>query len=196
MDMNITLRRALVAGGVGMGLALGAAGIAGAASTPPAPKPGTTAKLLPGPGEPPRGGHHRGAPGRGLGGALHGELVVPKGTGFQTVDVQRGDVTAVSPTSLTVKSADGFTKTYVLTPATIVEAGRDGITTVKVGEKVGVLATVTGNVATARHVRDLTQLKAARKDFRPPPPAGAPGPAAGAPGAAPSDYDESDLEGA
>lgn len=200
MDNTLTLRRALVAGGVGVGLALGAAGIAGAASTPPSPKPGTTAKVVPGPGEPHRGGHHRGGPGMGHGmglrGALHGELVVPKGTGFQTVDVQRGEVTAVSATSLTVKSADGFTKSYVLTPRTIVEAGRDGITTVKVGEKVGVLATVAGNVATATHVRDLTQLKAARKEARPPRPDGVPGPAGGAPGAAPSDYDESGLEGA
>lgn len=192
---RVSARRGLVAAGVGVGLALGAAGIAGAASTPPSPKPGTTAKVVPGPGEPHRGGHHRGGPrpGMGLGGALHGELVVPRGTGFQTIDVQRGKVTAVSATSLTVKSADGFTKTYVLTAKTIVEAGRDGIATVKVGEKVGVLATVASDKATAAHVRDLTRLQAARKDFRPPPPAGAPAPPAGA---APSDYDEGDLAGA
>ena len=39
----------------------------------------------------------------GLGGALHGEFVVPKdGGGYQTVATQRGEVTAVSKDSITV----------------------------------------------------------------------------------------------
>src|ERR1700730_6716369 len=59
--------------------------------------------------------------GFGLGafGALHGEFVVPRsGGGYQTDDMQRGSVTAVSTSSITVKSADGFTKTYQVTSST------------------------------------------------------------------------------
>jgi hypothetical protein len=102
-------------------------------------------------------------------GAVHGEFVVPDGTGWRTVTVQRGVVMAVSSTSLTVKSKDGYTRTYVLTAKTLVNAGRDGIATVKKGEEVGVAATVKSGRATADDVRDLTQIKAQRKDFGPPP---------------------------
>ena len=130
-----------------------------------------------------RPGHRLGGRGGGLLWALHGELVVPDGTGYKTVDVQRGEVTAVTPTSLTVVSKDHFSKTYVLTPATVIRAGRGTVATLNVGDKVGVLATVTGTTATATHVRDLTQLRAGRL------PAG-PG------GAAPSSYDGADPVGA
>ena len=48
--------------------------------------------------------------------ALHGEVIVPNSDGtFTTVLVQRGEVTAVSATSITVKSADGFTQEYAVT---------------------------------------------------------------------------------
>ncbi|OMH31285.1 hypothetical protein [Tersicoccus sp. Bi-70] len=45
---------------------------------------------------------------------LHGEFVVPKGQSTATVLVQRGQITAVSSTSVTVKSSDGYTATYAL----------------------------------------------------------------------------------
>jgi hypothetical protein len=55
-------------------------------------------------------------PGLAAVGALHGELTVPAPNGkYQTVDVQRGTVTNISASSLTVKSSDGFTKTYTIT---------------------------------------------------------------------------------
>src|SRR5262249_47023350 len=64
--------------------------------------------------------------GPGLFGAVHGQFVVPKaGGGYQTVDTQRGTVTAVSTTSITVKSSDGFAKTYQVTASTLVDARRD-----------------------------------------------------------------------
>jgi hypothetical protein len=95
----------------------------------------------------------------GVGGAVHGQLVVPKsGGGYQTVDVQRGKVTAVSSTSLTVKSADGFSATYAVSSSTIVDAQRDGIGSVKDGNQVYVTATVSGSTATATSVSDLTLL--------------------------------------
>ena len=44
--------------------------------------------------------------------ALHGEAVVQTDEGTKTVVVQRGAVTAVAATSVTVKSTDGFTLTW------------------------------------------------------------------------------------
>jgi hypothetical protein len=43
---------------------------------------------------------------------LHGETVVQTKDGTKTVVVQRGQVTAVTATSVTVKSTDGFTQTW------------------------------------------------------------------------------------
>jgi hypothetical protein len=49
--------------------------------------------------------------------ALHAQSVVPDSDGGYTTELtQTGVVTAVSDGSLTAKSADGFTETYVLTP--------------------------------------------------------------------------------
>ncbi|HEY3558641.1 MAG TPA: hypothetical protein VGL05_14315 [Kribbella sp.] len=111
------------------------------------------------PGGPGRGGF-RGE--FGLGGALHGEFVVPKdGGGYQTVATQRGKVTAVSKDSLTVKSDDGYSRTYTLTSATMVNAARDGIGDVKTGNTVNVFAVVTDGKATATRVNDGTVREAA-----------------------------------
>ena len=116
-----------------------------------------------------RGGHGgmgglMGGPGMGelgMGGALHGEFVVQKADGtYQTVDMQGGAVTAVSTSAITVKSVDGFTKSYEVTASTIVNAARDGIASVKVGDTVHLGATVTGDKATAVGVLDETTLKA------------------------------------
>jgi hypothetical protein len=198
---GVRLRRVGAAAAAGIGLTLGAAGIAAAASSPsPTPSAGTTAQP-PSPGRPPgppggrmhRGGFGGGPGGpaaeRGLGapGAVRGEFVVPDGKGgWRTVQMQRGTVTAVSSTSLTVKSADGVSKTYVLTKDTLVDAARDGIATVAKGDTVGVLATVSGGTATATTVRDLTKIKATRDTYAPRrPPAPAP---SGTP-ASPSTYD-------
>src|SRR6478736_3109024 len=69
-------------------------------------------------------GHAGGPPGWGAGGpggpggfqrSLHGENVVSDGHGgFSTELTQTGDVTAASDTSLTVRSQDGYSQTYVL----------------------------------------------------------------------------------
>jgi hypothetical protein len=99
----------------------------------------------------------------GLGGALHGEFVVEKeGGGYQTVATQRGEVTAVSKDSLTVKSEDGYSRTYKLTEDTMVNAARDGIADVKTGNTVNVFATVADGNATAVSVNDGTVRGAAR----------------------------------
>jgi hypothetical protein len=154
-----TLRRiGLAAAGLGVGITLGAAGIAGAATDPPKPPAGSTVAPPP-PGQRHHGGMHR--PGLGMGGAIRGELVVPDGKGgFKTVKVQRGEVTAVSATSLTVKSPDGVAQTYVLTAKTVVNGGRATVASIKVGDKVGVLANADG---TAVRVRDVTRLPADKR---------------------------------
>jgi len=97
----------------------------------------------------------------GLGpfGAIHGQFVAPKpGGGYQTIDTQRGTVTAVSASSLTVKSSDGYTKTYQVTSSTKVDAQRAGIGSVKTGQTVSVLATVHGSSASATQIADFTTL--------------------------------------
>jgi len=104
-------------------------------------------------------------PGGGLGlfGVLHGQFVVPQaGGGYRTVDVQRGQVTAVSASSITLKSADGFTTTYAVQAATIVDAQRGGMSSVKVGNQATVLATVSGGTTSAARIADNTLLQAGR----------------------------------
>jgi hypothetical protein len=98
----------------------------------------------------------------GLGGALHGEFVVKKDDGtYQTVASQRGSVTAVSKDSITVKSEDGYSRTYAVTAETLVNAARDGIGSIKTGSNVMVSAVVANNNATATSVSDSTARDAA-----------------------------------
>jgi hypothetical protein len=53
---------------------------------------------------------------------LHGEAVVKTDDGTKTVVVQRGVVTAIDATSVTVKSSDGFILTWTFgTPITVIE---------------------------------------------------------------------------
>jgi hypothetical protein len=90
---------------------------------------------------------------------VHGQIVLAKpGGGYQTVDFQNGTVTKVDSTSITLKSADGFTHSYPITGSTLVTAGRDGIGSVASGNSAIVLATVSGSTATAAKIIDLTQL--------------------------------------
>ena len=90
---------------------------------------------------------------------MHGQFVVPAaGGGHQTEAVQAGKVTAVSGSSMTVRSADNYTKTYQVTSAARVVRGH-GISSVKAGDQVRVMATVHGSAATVTTVIDLSQLR-------------------------------------
>ena len=114
-------------------------------------------------------GHHRGPFGFGgfggfgrfghLGG-LHGEFTIrkPDGNGFQTWAVQTGEVTAVSPSSVTVKSEDGFSRSWNVDENTVVGSGRDGIGTVKTGDTVRVAGVLENGQARAAAVVDSTSL--------------------------------------
>jgi hypothetical protein len=78
---------------------------------------------------------------------LHGEFVVPDGHGgFQTDIVQVGTVTAVSPTSITARSDDGFTGTYVIPPTA--SGSNDSTVPFGVNAKVSIRATRTGGTQT------------------------------------------------
>jgi hypothetical protein len=104
--------------------------------------------------------HDRG-PGDGLFGALHGEFVVQKdGGGYQTLATQSGSVTAVSSTSITVKSADGYTRTYVVNSDTKVNRGGK-IADIKTGATVRIRAVVSGDTATASSIDDGSNRPAA-----------------------------------
>ena len=50
----------------------------------------------------------------GLSAAVHAEYVVLQGSGYVTKAEQLGIVTDVSSTAVTVKSSDGFTRSYAL----------------------------------------------------------------------------------
>jgi hypothetical protein len=96
----------------------------------------------------------------GLLGAVHGTAVVPKpGGGYQTVAFQNGKVTAVSSTSITLHSADGYSHSYRVTSSTLVNARRDGIGSIKAGNQVIVTATVSGSTATATRIIDVSLLQ-------------------------------------
>jgi hypothetical protein len=128
----------------------------------PSASPSTPSTTPDKPGEPGKGGGpgHRGQ--FGLGGALHGEFVVKKDDGtYQTVATQRGEVTAVSKDSITVKSEDGYSRTYTITEDTLVNAARDGIDDVKTGNTVTVSAVVADGKATASSINDGTVRDAA-----------------------------------
>lgn len=132
---------------------LGLGAIAGVALAAPstAPSPSSAGKHAAGQHK----GHHEGGLGRLGKRALHGEFVAKgKDGAFVTVDGQRGAVTQVSSTRITLKSADGFTATYVLTADTKVRKdGNPGkIGDVKVGEAALVLATKSGDAKTAKGV--------------------------------------------
>lgn len=96
---------------------------------------------------------------------MHGQFVVPAaGGGYQTEAVQAGKVTGVSGSSITVRSADNYTKTYQVTSAARIVPGH-GISSVKSGDQVRVMATVHGSTATVTTVIDLSQLRG--KGFMP-----------------------------
>jgi Domain of unknown function (DUF5666) len=86
---------------------------------------------------------------------LHGEVVLKDKDGKPvTVALQRGVVTAVDGSSVTVKSDDGYSRTWALTDDTAYRSLRDKASKsdVKVGATVRIAGAVTDGNATARIV--------------------------------------------
>lgn len=83
---------------------------------------------------------------------LHAEGVVQTDEGLKTVVVQRGTVTEVSPTSITVKSTDGYTLSWSVLDSTtvIVHRVKSAIGEVTVGAEVGVAGSKEGDATHAR----------------------------------------------
>jgi hypothetical protein len=88
--------------------------------------------------------------------AEHGSVTVRTKTGTEVIDLQRGQVTAVSPTSISVRSQDGFSATYVVTSTTKVrKTGQpSAIGNVADGDNVVIEAVHSGTTDTARHIGD------------------------------------------
>lgn len=109
----------------------------------------------------------------GPNGAIHGTFTIkgPNGS-YETIATQYGTAGTVTASSITVKSADGFSQTYTVDPSTVVDADSNGITSVITGDTVSIQATVSGSTFTAQTVLDLTQVQANRKSWAPGPPAG------------------------
>lgn len=78
--------------------------------------------------------------GAGLTGTLHGTFVTQSGGTYVTRLMQTGEVTAVSSGSITVKSADGYTKTYTLSSSTTVNGGQSQLSAIQTGHTVTVIA--------------------------------------------------------
>jgi len=156
--------RRLVMAGVAVVAVLGGAGLAGATGSAGTPANAATATAYQVPSPSPM---HPGL--GGMGGPipiLHGQAVLSKpGGGYQTVDFQRGTVTAVSAGSITLKSTDGFTQSYDITGSTIVGAHRNGISSVKAGNMASVIATVSGKTITATRIIDWTLLQHSHMPF-------------------------------
>jgi hypothetical protein len=84
---------------------------------------------------------------------LHGEFVVKGKDGkFVTVLTQKGQVTTVDARSVTVRSEDGFSRTYAVDGDTRVrrERAKATIGDVKTGDRALVVADRSGTGATAR----------------------------------------------
>jgi len=183
-------RVAVMASVIAVGVLAGAGvAVAATSSSSPTPTPSAAPSASaepPARALPPKGAWRiHGAPGRfgpafagggllggGLFGAVHGTVVVPKsGGGYQTLAFQNGKVTAVSSTSITLHSADGYSHTYQVTSSTLVNAQRDGIGSVKAGNQAVVTATVSGSTTTAVRILDLSQLQQGFHRFFGAPPA-------------------------
>lgn len=138
-------------GGLLIGMIIASVHVAGAQT--PSPTPG--------------GKHFRGL-GHGFkhggfgGGGIHGQFTVPApGGGYETILTQRGTVTSVSGSSITVKSEDGYSHTYSIDNNTLVAAGNNGIADVAKGDTVRVLAV--GNAA--KQVVDVTKVQSLRQKY-------------------------------
>jgi len=76
--------------------------------------------------------------------------------GVLQIDLQRGVVTAVNGSTVTVKSTDGYTQTYTLTPTTHVRKDKQKTqdSAVQVGDRIGIAALADHSPLDARWVHD------------------------------------------
>jgi hypothetical protein len=150
--MRISWARPALVAAVVVALAGGGTAVALADTSAPPPPPSSSA---PAPAAKPHAGaraKHRALARR----AEHGEVVLHGKGGDRTVDVQRGVVSAASPTSVTVRSTDGFTATYAFTPTSRVrkQKAASGPAAVAVNDRVGLVAAKGPQGLTVTGLRD------------------------------------------
>ncbi|MDQ1720463.1 MAG: hypothetical protein QOI26_197 [Pseudonocardiales bacterium] len=169
MLKKIVLATSAAAVVLGAGTAALAASGGGASPAPSASGKSSVAPGAAAPDTAARGEKARKPAVRALGRALHAQWVTRdrgSGNGFVTHDAIRGEVTAVSATSITVKALDGVSQTYAVTDATKVRhrkaapgAGKGTagtISDVHTGDQVAVAGTGATSL-TAEHVVDATE---------------------------------------
>jgi hypothetical protein len=150
--MILSKRVALAVAGVATAAVVGSAGVAAATAPAPSSSPSPAAAASDSrPGPPGRAAERRARLGHR---ALHGEFVVKGRDGaYLTLVSVRGEITAVSATSVTIKAEDGFTATYAVTADTRVRGKDvDAIADLKVGDRGGAVGTKSGSTLTARAV--------------------------------------------
>jgi hypothetical protein len=83
---------------------------------------------------------------------LHGEVAVQGKDGIKTIVVQRGTVTAVTATTVSVKSTDGFALTWTFGDKLRVVQDKKTVQTsaLKTGVQIGVAGTKSGSTNSAR----------------------------------------------
>jgi hypothetical protein len=83
---------------------------------------------------------------------LHGEITVQGKDGVKTIVVQRGTVTAVTATSVSVKSTDGFTATWTFGDKLKIVQNKKAVQAgaLKNGAEIGIAGTKDGSADTAR----------------------------------------------
>lgn len=152
--MILSKRVALAVAGVAAAGVIGTAGVA--AATAPAPTSPAPTASAPAGGTASEDGTSRRdkLKHRALARGLHGEWVVKGKDGkYLTLVSVRGEVTAVSASSITIKAEDGFTATYAVSADTKVRGKDvDAIAEVKVGDKGGAVGVKSGDMVTARAV--------------------------------------------
>lgn len=108
-----------------------------------------------------RGPMGHGGPRGGEFGMLHGEGVVETEDGvYVTQQVQRGDVTSVSDSAITVVSEDGYEATYAIDSETQQKRDREE-GSAQVGDIVHVVAVVDGSTTTTKVIMAISPEAAA-----------------------------------
>ncbi len=165
--------RMAIGAGITAFLALGGAGLAfatgGGSGTPAASfsssSSSTTSTTVP---EHPHARFDPHKPAMGMRGGrnvIHGEYTIQEGSTFRTITVQSGQVTAVSPTSITVVSPDGVSETYQVQTSTVVDSQTGGISSVAPKDQVRLQGLLQSGKRTATNIVDVTKVGDSRQGF-------------------------------
>jgi hypothetical protein len=97
----------------------------------------------------------------------HGEFVVRQKGGFATIVLQRGTITAVNATAITLKSVDGYTGSYAITANTKIRSqGKpETVAELKLGEVAMIRGVKLGATATASRIAGVRE--GVKKDTAP-----------------------------